>query len=572
MRPAIPEGRLRDAGLRGYERFMGLAVGMKTSTRITLNTATNWAYSGLRALIQLAMVPFLLEKLGTSGYGIIGLVGVIVSSTELLDMGLRSGLGRHLAFEIARKDYRRFNELASTGLATYLILGSLFASACIILARPIAALFKVPPELVNQAVFLIRVYGGLSILVYFLQPVFNATIIGENRFDIRNYLDMGYTVVQGGLLFAVLGLTSYGLMGYTLVSSGTLVLSLLARVWAAKRLWPSMRLSPRFVRLDAFKPMLSLGSKLFVFHLTRFISIRSDPIIITRFFGPAGVALYTPGLSLPAMADQIIGGFRGQLETVATRFHAVGEKARLHALLIRGTKYTLLMGIAACVILGVFAHSIIKVWLGRRLGESYQITAWFMVGWSVVYLASYAAGTQWAVLMAVNRMNFITKLNVASGIINVLASIYLAGFTPLGVLGVIIPTAILANITRPIVSIHTARVCGLPVRRYFWEAYARPLVVLVILAAIGLALRFAVNPQTLLSLAACVAAVALAWLPLCWWVGFDKEDKKRFGGIADGIRKKIGLSPRNGRVPADSPPQTPSPAGTADDEESDLPC
>lgn len=524
--------------------------------------------------MHMFLLPFLVGELGKDGYGIVALVGVLIGFSELVDLGLRAALSRTLAVHVAVKNYRRYNEVASTAMLIYLSLGVFLGGLVVVLAPQIARAFNVPAALWDQALFLLRVYGSTSMVLSFVNPVFNSTIVSNNRFDIRNGIGIVDVILTAALLFPILSVTHAGLMAYALISAGILVAMTLVRAWAAWHIWPAMRISPVYVRRDAFGELFSLGGKMFIFNLMRFISVRSDPIVISYFFSPAGVTLYTPGMSLPMMAEQVIGGFRNQLDTLATRYHSIGHKERLHALLVRGTKYTFLMGIATCVMLGVFADPIMRVWMGGKLGDDYHVAAWFMVGWSLVYLGNYAGGTQWAVLIGMNRLGFATKLSTVSGIINILASVFLAGFTPLGPLGVIVPTVVMQYIMRPIIAVHTARVAGLPVREYFRQAYAQPLWVLLVLSAVAVGLRLTVNPQTLVPLLACAAMVVLAWIPLCWWVGFDKEDKKRFGGIADGIRRKIGLSGGNGdRKPPNTPPAAVSWTGPVAEasEDSDLP-
>ncbi len=482
-------------------------------------------------MIGLIMVPFLLGKFGREGYGLMALLGVIVGLTTIVDLGVRAALARHLAEQVAKKDTKRFNELASTALVLYLVIGSVCAVACLVLVPLLARVFNVSPKLMPQAVFLIRWYGSSSVMLSFIGPVFAATIISNNRFDLANYLAIGVGIVRGLGILAVVGLTDAGLYGWAGVSLCGQVLLLVMHGFMAHRIWPSLAIRLAHFRRDALRPLFSLGSYLFAFKMTHLLSVRSDPIVITTFFSPAGVSLYNPGGSLPRLVRPLVNTLSSQLHPIATAYHVTGKAERLQAVLLRGTRYTLLMGIPVCVILGVFAMPIMRLWLERVLGADYRIPALIMTGWAVADLFMYAGGSQWPVLLAMNRLKFLVWIHVPAGILNVLVSIILVGYTSLGIPGIMVATVIIAAIRRPILTIYTARVCGMSAGRYFMESYLRPILILALVGSAGLALRIGIAPRSLFALVACVAGVGCLWVPLCWWVGFNPADRESFRGL-----------------------------------------
>ncbi len=542
---------------------------MQTSSRIAINAVSSWVTKAIRVAIGLVMVPFLLGKFGREGYGLAALLGVIVGITAMIDLGVRGALARQLAEQVAKKDTRRFNELASTALVLYLVIGSVFAGVCVAFARPIAGVFKVSSELMPQAVFLVRWYASISVMLSFIGPVFAATITSNNRFDLANYMGIGVGVLRAAGIFAVVGLADAGLNGWAVVSVLSQLILLLLFSLAAHRVWPSLDIRPANFRRDALRPLFSLGGYLFVFKLTNLLSVHSDPIVITWFFGPAGVALYSPGGSMPKLSRPLVRSLSSQLHPLATEYHVTGKTGKLQAVLLRGTRYTLLMGIPICVILGIFAMPIMRLWLGNKLGPDYRIPAMVMMGWAVVDFFTYAAGSQWPVLLGMNRLKFLVWTQVPAGILNLLVSIILVGYTSLGVPGIMVATMIIAAIRRPIITVYTARVCGVPVRQYLKESYLGPMLVLALLVSVALALRIDFAPSSLLAVAACVAGIACLWIPLCWWVGFNSDDRKSFRSLLRRGADRIALAA--GRTPPVAPPEPGEQAipETLEDEDAD---
>ena len=516
---------------------------MRISSRIALNALSSWALSGVQVLIGLILVPFLLGQLGKAGYGLIALVGAVVGFTALADLGLRAGLGRHLAEQVAKKDAKRLNELVSTAMSAYIVIGILCAGIIFKAAPLLVRVFRAPDELVPQAVFLVRWYGGISVLLAFVGPAFKAVLVSHNRFDISNGIEAGSSILRGVGLLAVLALTHTGLHGWACVLIVTEVAAFLAQRQAAHHVFPDLRIRLTNVRLNALLPLLSLGRKMFVFQMTHLVSVQADPIIITRFFGPGGVALYNPGLRLPTLARRVVTALSSQLYPTATDCHVTGKVEQLQAILIRGTRYTLLMGIAVSVVLAVFAEPIMRLWIGGTpVGEDYRTTAFVLVGWAIIDLLNYAGGTQWPVLLGMNRLKFVVWTQVGSGLVNVLASIYLVGYTSAGIIGVVIPTVIITAIRRPIIAVYTAWACRLSAKSYFVQSYLRPLAVLLMLSAVALLLRLLVVPTSLGSLACCAGSVALLWMTLCWWIGFDRGDRESALGILRPALTRIGLA------------------------------
>jgi O-antigen/teichoic acid export membrane protein len=385
-------------------------------------------------------------------------------------------------------------------------------------------------------------------MLSFTGVVFTATITSNKRFDLTNYLAIGIGVLTAVGIFAVLGLTKASFYGWAGVSLGAQILLLFLRHHVAHRIWPSLDICLAHFRKDALRPLFSLGGYLFAFKMTNLLSVRADPIIITSFFGPAGIALYNPGASLSKHSRPLVRSLAAQLHPLATAYHVTGKTQQLQAVLLRGTRYTLLMGIPVCVVLGIFAMPIMRLWLGseRFLGAAYRIPALVMTGWAVVDFLAYAAGTQWPVLLGMNRLKFLVWTQVPAGILNLLVSIILVGYTSLGIPGIMVATVIIAAIRRPIITVYAARACGMSAGRYFMESYLRPILVLALVASVGLALRIAVAPSSLIALAACVAGVGCLWAPLCWWIGFNPADRESFRGLlrrGDGPTGPAALSP-----------------------------
>lgn len=531
---------------------------MRISSRIAVNAVTKWVAQALHGLVGLVLVPFLIAQLGKPGYGVASLAGVIVGLSLLADLGLRAALSRQLAEQVARKDDRRYNELASTAMALYLGIGSVLAVVCFVLAPKLATYFagrkgyELSPDLLKQAIFLVRWYASSNLLVTFITPVYGASITSNNRFDLANYTNIVVNLVRLAALLLVLGLTDWQLYGWA-AAMFLADLALLVCYWvSAHRARPTLRIRPHLVSRSALRPLFGLGGYLFMFQLTDLIGVKSDPLVLSRLLGPAALAVYYPALGLASMVRPMVDTLSQQLYPLTTGFHVAGQRRLLQEVLIRGTRLTWLMGIASSVVLIVFADPIMRLWLGRSLGSDYIHAARALQVWAMVDLVNFSAGTQGSVVLGMQRLGFLAWTQLPFSFVNVVASILLVMHTDLGVLGVLVPTLVITAIRRPMVSIYVSRVVKLPIRTYVTKAYLGPLIVLGALLAGALLLRHLAPPVNVGMLLGEAAVTTLAWAALAWYVGLQDEDRRALLDMYAGFRRRLRALGTSSPEPADN--------------------
>src|SRR4030042_161008 len=334
---------------------------MKISSRIALNTISSWSAQFFSGILSVILVPIFINKLGKEGYGIAVLLGVIVSLSLAFDLGIRTALSRQLSEQVALKDHQRFNQLFCTGLVIYRTIVFCLAVLCYMFATFLSRAFNISPQLEFEAVTLIRWYGSITIFLSFIDPVFGAVLASNNRYDLSNYVASGIGILRSIVMIAVLLVTDTALYGWASVMLFSQILNLLVIRFVAYKVWPALKIQFRYLDTSSLRTLFGMGSSLFAIRLTHLLSIRSDPIVLTTFLGPVAVALYRPAVALCSFARPIVNSLSEQLHPVATAYHTVGKTEDLHKVLVLGTKYTLLMGIPVCIVLGFFAEPITRL-------------------------------------------------------------------------------------------------------------------------------------------------------------------------------------------------------------------
>jgi O-antigen/teichoic acid export membrane protein len=531
---------------------------LSVAGRIARNTATTWLRSLIAALVALFLVRFLLTHLGQAGYGTVELITTIVYLTILTDLGLRAALSRHLAEQVALANPQRVNELFNSALSCYLVLGLTLAGLFALCAEPIVDYFEIAPEQRAAAISLVRWYVALSAIMSFVAPSFGALIEADHRFDITDLVQITDVLVRFVGVLALLGGMGLGLYGWAAAMLGARAVSVLTLMFFAKRLYPPLQLGARFVRIDAFRDLYSLGGFLFLHSLVLQVNTLTDPVVLARFLGPVSVAIYKPALLVVTSAYPFVAALSRQIKPLVTALQATGNDQQVQEVTIRGTRLTILIAVPFCVVFGAFAHPIISIWLGDTLGADALVTAQALTLLSLMDLATHIRETQSFVMVGLNRVRFMTLVQAAGGIASIVCGIALVwwlhrqGWGYMSVVGVAVPAVVSSWAQLAVITVHIGRETGIGVRRYLLYGFGRGLAVLLITVSVAVALAQWVAPKSLLTLIPCVAVTGCAWLIASWTIGFDRRDRVRVGQIAAGaVRRALGRAAATATPEAD---------------------
>lgn len=434
----------------------------------------------VQAAVGLAMVPFLLGRLGKEGYGVVGIIGAIIGFAGIADLGLRSALNRELSEKVALQDADGFRRLSSSALLLYVGIALLIGAIGAVLAPWFSSVFNVGNQYRDLVILLLRTYAPFAVLLSFVTPVFTAGICSFMRYDVQNHVTMGSHLFSSLLMFVCLSVFEANpLIIWCLLG----VLGGLIRIGFMWFFYRSIcfggRLSPKFVDFEILRPLFRLGGSMYVLQLIQMLAVQMDPLIISRFLGMGDVALYQVGSRLPQMFKPIAGGVMDQVVPLTTRYHVASNWNREQQVLILGTKYILYLGAFFSVGMILFGDPFCRLWLYDRLGDDVQPVAFVLKMWAVAHLFEYAGGSQWPILLAKKKMRFVLWLLTPAALLNFVLSVLLVGYTSLGIIGVLVGTVITHVIVRPIVIFYVSRLVKVSVAKYLREAYCFPFVFLI---------------------------------------------------------------------------------------------
>ncbi len=458
----------------------------KTIVQIIKNVLTSWGVVGLQAAIGLFMVPFLLGHLGKEGYGAIGILMAMIGFAEIADLGLRSALNRELSEKVAKEDADGFRHLSSSAMVLYVGMALLIAGVGAFFAPALCSLFNVGEQYRDVMVLLLRTYAPLSVLLSFVIPVFTAGICSFMRYDVQNNVSMFAQLCISLMLFVCLSLFDANplIIWCAVMGLGAVIRLGVMSVFYRKICYGG-QLGARYVHFGSLVPLFKLGGSMYVLQFCSMLAQRMDPLIISHFIGLSGVALYQAGSKLPQMVNPVVLAAVNQLTPLTTKYHLGDNQKREQQILILGTKYTLYLGAFFSAAMILFADSFCHLWLFDKLGDDVETVALVLKMWAVANLFSYAAGSQWPVLLGKKKIKFVIWVSIPTSIFNIILSVFLVGYTRIGIAGVLVGTVMTEVIRRPILIWYVAKIIKIPTRIYIQKAYLAPVVFFLGLIFVG---------------------------------------------------------------------------------------
>ena len=489
-----------------------------TSKKIIKNTG--WVYVGFafNTLISFLIMPFIVRNLGVDAYGVFAIVGAAIGYVSLLEFGIGTSLIKFIAEYTAEKEYEKINKIISTAFVLYLILGSIGCGTILIFTDFfVNSLFHIPENLIDVAKFVFMI-TAFTFLYSFVFGVFSNIITGLQRFDITNKIQIIMRALSSVAVVSVLWL-GYGLAEFVIVTALFGVIGITINIIIAKRLMPEICLIPRYFDIELVKDIAGFSFAVFIANIAGTIIFNIDKLLIGIFLSIEQVTIYTIGATLSLIVFQMPSKIAPVILPASSELNAKNDKTGIKELILRGTKFAVMLSTPLVLVLFTMAHPIIKFWMGSGFETSAYILQILVLGF---YINTFTHALTPA-LVGTGKVKICVYYAIISIIINISLSIIL--ILKIGVLGAALGTSITMIILWSIFTIHTSNVFDISVLHLF-EALKRTILVG---AGLFISLYLLFNyfpPDNLYLLLTCVVCVGVIYLALVVTVILNPYERK----------------------------------------------
>lgn len=498
---------------------------------------SNYAGMVITAGVGILMTPFMIHHLGDFHYGVWILAASVLDYYGLADVGMRFTLQRHVACRRGNDQREALSSLLVTTLAVGVAASVVILFITVILGHTLPLVFRLSGS--ESAVFTEAIYLlGIGFAIGFPAKIIGAYICGLQRFDLFNLAGSSATIVQAGLLFAVI-LRGYDIVGCAAVTLVTAVFSVVTQLFLLRIADPGLRLESRLANLRDLRELFGFGFHVSLYQVGDLMRYRLDSFVIARWLAMPLVTHFNVAARLAEYFRYITAGVAGPLVTEMSTLQGQSGQRQMRELLMRATKLTALLCFLVCALLCLNGKELLTLWVGKSFIGSYAVLVTLLVSQTVAMVQSPSLG----LLLARGKHRALATWTVCEGLANLVLSIYWAH--RYGILGVAMGTAVPMLVFKVLVQPwYTLHVAALPALDYL-KSFLRPLVVVAgFLAAVTTIQSPFPQSRHLYSLALTVLWQVMIYLILAYAVGFNASDRHI---VRRGARKLVSA---RGLVPA----------------------
>ena len=458
--------------------------------KVAGNVIWNWSGMGINMLAGFIVTPYLVARLGDGGYGLWIVIASMTGYFSLLDLGVRSSVGRYVAYHRARGEQDGVNAMLSTSIAILLGVGLLVVAATVAALPLFPHLFTIPPQQLTSAKWAI-VIVGLNLAITFPLSVFDGTLWGFERFDLMNAIEIPTAIIRAGLTFMLIhepnDISTLAWLTFATTAANETI-----KMIVCFRVNPGLSVERRFVQKAAAVKLYGYGIWQFLLSISRQINGAIGPQVIGALLGLAAVTPFSIASRLISYASSFMVAATGVFTPVATAICARQDDARQRQLFLIGGQWCAVMATYFAMLMLLLGAPFLKLWMGDHLAARTPLLL------TILTLGEWLPMSQWltgSIILAMAKHKLSAIANLLEGVLAVAGMLMVMERFEL--VGVCIAFAVAALLCRGIFQlVYGCSLVRIPVRHYVFVAILKPLGAALLPTAILTAALWAHSPST----------------------------------------------------------------------------
>ncbi len=426
-----------------------------------------WSWIGFITILgsSTIVMPMLIRRLGTAQFGIWALAVSLIEYLWLIDLGFRPATVKFSAEFRALGRISDLNCLINTSLAYSLLAGTFILAISWPNIGHLAAFLHINHPAFG---FLVRVVG-LSWAGGLAFNMFAAVLEGFQRFDLSNRVSIVVTLLRSSFSLGLV-LAGYGLREMAVVLLVSQSAGYAMTYWYCRRVYPEMRISPRYVSLDMARKILAYARQIVSGIVGSRLSQGGLPSLISHFKPVQYVTYFTQTQRLMDYAGDAISRVAMVTAPRVSDWYARGYRQQIVDLAANANRYCLTMWGLLASYLSIYGGNLCRVWINQEFGDQAAVLLpLWLIGYTFWMSQFISAG----VLMGIARY---TSYSITLFIESLVALACMAFILPrYGLPAAVAGLAILMAISRCLIlSKIFAREFNLSQVHYLWRIFQGP--------------------------------------------------------------------------------------------------
>lgn len=478
---------------------------IKFTQRFSTNLLSNIVYFTLNIIIGLFLVPFFLDTLGTSAYGLIPLATSITSYVTLVIDSLNTSISRYLTIDLQRADIDRANQTFNTALFGSLVIILLLIPVALAAAWYAPVFFNIGYQSSTDVFLLFALIFG-SVLIRAWSSNFMVILFAYNRLDQRNYINCANLLIQVILvivLFLCLG-PSLVLVGFSYL--GASIITLIVASILSKRTYPDLRISPALFARSRIMEIGGLSAWVLINSIGLLLNTQVALIIVNKLFGEISGAEYSLAVIWSTLLIGVGALVTNMFTPMTYSYYAKQDREGLIRFTSMAIKIIGLLMALPIALVCIFSSQLLTIWVGAEFAHLAPLI-WICVAPVILKIMVSCISP---ITVAYNRVRSLVILTLPTGILNVILALLLPNIFGIGMYGVALAGLITLLLRYGVINpLFIANVIQIPIYTYL-KKMLYGLGGMIALIIVGAALLSAVNITTfpMLILAGCGISAA----------------------------------------------------------------
>jgi O-antigen/teichoic acid export membrane protein len=491
-----------------------------------INSASQILTRLLYATVILWTLAYLVNRVPEDELALLPVMMALITAIPLVQSLLAGGLSRYVTEAYAKDDQQRVTELTSTVMPVLVIAGLLLVSLGAFASWQAEWLLQIDDEQVPDARLMLMLLAVSAAISLPLSP-FAVGLIVCQRFVLQNVLQLASTLLRVVLLVVLLVGVGPQVKWVVLAQVVGNLSLVLAKSVVSCRLLPALRYRASHVNWSLAREVYTYNGFSSLIGISLMIRDSSDAFILKWLAGPAAVVAFEWGGMVDRELRRLSSFASEPLQPALTAMHSQDRRDRLASAFLRGGRVGLWAVLAPAILIGVFRQELYQAFLGAKFavyGECTLVAALLFA----TYPTFYARWMLHKIGAAQARLGRLAVATLIMNAFNLALTLYLVGVLHWGAVGSAAGTLISTLVFDFLVFWPmSVAMLDLPWRRFFTANVLPGLAPATVMGVFCEILRRWVAPESLASLALCIAAggvVYVAFLVAFCLLPADRRD------------------------------------------------
>lgn len=384
------------------------------------NSVSNYLFLVVRVGLGAVLFRLIYQTLNAEDFGFWAVLWSMLGYGILLDFGFGFTAQKRVAELCVRRDWNRLSQVLSTIFYTYVAVALVIIVVGYIISPHIVNALRISPENADRYTKILRVFlvgMGLGLPL----GIFPEILRGQHRISlVNNVLLSCYLGSFVGILVAISH--GWGLLSLFVISMGcSLLADFLCGFFAMKKM-PKVIISPSLFSREMVRDTTRFSMYAYIGTVTTVILTRTDQLVLSTALAVAAVAIYQSGAKVSEMFSSFALQMADTLSPAAAHLHAAGDKTSLRQLLVKGTRFTVLLATPLYIGCAFFLDGILRILTGSNLAgtEAYWVGQVLLL-WTYMMVLTQSVTKR--IFMMSGHEKRVTWLGLGEGLTNLALSV-----------------------------------------------------------------------------------------------------------------------------------------------------